>query len=334
VAISATLVYLAYSARRDIPFRRVFVAFGAFIVACGFTHFMGVYTLWSPVYWLAGAINYGTAVASVMTAIALPPLVPRVRELIRAAKLSEERRVALERANDRLEAASHLKSQFLANASHELRTPLTSITGYVDLLLEGEAGELTPMQVEFLGTVASNARRQTMLIDDLLDLAKIESGRLEWSPNAVDLGAVADEVRTMLLPQAVTKGIELVVDATVPAPVVWADPALVDQVVLNLVANPVKFTEVGRVSVVVRAAAGRGELTVTDTGIGISPAALPHIFDEFRQADDSTSRRFGGTGLGLAIARHLAELQGGTIAVESQLGTGSSFTLSLPAHDA
>ena len=234
------------------------------------------------------------------------------------------------------ENASRLQSSFLSTVSHELRTPMTSIKGYVELLLDGEAGDLNPEQLNFLGVVRANSERLVRLVNDVLDLAKIEAGRLDLSPEAVDLGPIVDQIRAELAPQAAAKGLDLWVEVPAGLPPLVADPARLHQIVLNLAANAVKFTETGRVAIAARASAGGGgiEIAVSDTGIGIEPEALAFVFDEFRQADDSVTRRFGGTGLGLSISHKLATLHGGTITAASVPGAGSTFTLCLPLASA
>jgi PAS domain S-box-containing protein len=238
---------------------------------------------------------------------------------------------ALRAAKEAAEEAGRLKAAFLSTVTHELRTPMTSVQGYLELLLDGAVGELSAEQQGFVAIVHANAHRLTGLINDVLDLAKIEAGRMEARPAAVDLAEVVGHVRAVLAPQAAAKGIALAAAVPVGLPAAWADPDHVHQVLLNLVGNAVKFTERGGVTIRAGAADGWVELAVADSGVGIAPEALPHIFDEFRQADGTTTRRFGGTGLGLAIAKKLAELQGGTIAATSTPGEGSTFTLRLRA---
>ena len=251
-----------------------------------------------------------------------------VSQDITARKLVEEQ---LQAAKEAAEEGSRLKSMFLSTVSHELRTPMTSIRGYIELLIDGEVGELNAEQTEFLAIVDNNIRRLSGLIDDVLDLSKIEAGRMEILIEPVDLAAIADRVVTELAPQATAKGLTLVSAASAAIPDVAADDYRTHQILVNLIGNAVKFTECGGVNVSVRAMAGLVELAVADTGIGIAPLILPTVFDEFRQADGDTTRRYGGTGLGLAIARRLAELQSGSLQAESTLDRGSTFTLSLPA---
>jgi PAS domain S-box-containing protein len=239
----------------------------------------------------------------------------------------------LRAAKDTAVEASRLKSIFLSTVSHELRTPMTSIKGYVDLLLDGDVGELTEDQRAFLDIVGNNTRRLTALINDVLDLAKIDAGRLDVRTAPVDLAQAIEQVRAELVPQASAKRIDLLVTVSQDLPPAEADADRLHQVLVNLVGNAVKFTDEGQVTIAARDEGDRLAIEVADTGVGIALEALPHIFDEFRQAESGATRRFGGTGLGLAIAKKLAELQGGTIAVESRPGAGTTFTLTIPSAE-
>ena len=236
----------------------------------------------------------------------------------------------LTEAKEAAEETSRLKSSFLSTMSHELRTPMTSIKGYVELLLDGEVGDLTAEQRSFLGVVSANTDRLAMLINDVLDLSKIEAGRMEITPEAVDLARIVAQVGAELEPLAAAKGLAFGIDIPTRLPVIDADPLRIHQIILNLAANAVKFTDAGRVAVAVHVVDDRIEVAVSDTGIGIAAESLAYIFDEFRQADDGVTRRFGGTGLGLSISSKLAKLHGGAITVTSVLGAGSTFTLHLP----
>lgn len=240
----------------------------------------------------------------------------------------------LKEKNSALEQANHLKSQFLANVTHELRTPLHSIISYGALLLEGYVeGELSSEQEEHIQFMVRRAEDLSHLVDDMLDLSKIEADRIEMKPESLELSVSLSEVVNQLKPMALNKDLYLNLECDPQVPKVLADSHRLRQIVLNLVSNALKFTEKGGVTIHCQHIPERAQvlISVHDTGIGISPAALGYIFEAFRQADGSTTRRFGGTGLGLTIARKLIELQGGDIAVESIPGRGSTFAFTLPA---
>nr|MBA3414953.1 HAMP domain-containing histidine kinase [Chloroflexia bacterium] len=245
--------------------------------------------------------------------------------------ITERKRVEAElrAAKEAAEEANRLKSAFLSTMSHELRTPLNAVVGYAHLLLDGLDGPLTPRQAEDVERIAEGGAHLMSLIDDVLDLSRIEAGALDLEPERVLLEEVVSQVVAQVGPQAAAKG--LVVAVAVPAGlVVEADPQRLRQVLLNLVGNAVKFTERGGVTISARATAAGLECAVADTGIGIAPEIVPHVFDEFRQADSSTTRRYGGSGLGLAITKRLVELHGGTVGVASEPGVGTTFTVRLP----
>jgi len=236
--------------------------------------------------------------------------------------------------NAALERVNHLKSQFLATVTHELRTPLHSIISYGALILEGFLdGELTAEQEEHIQFMVRRAEDLTRLVDDMLDLSKIEADRLEVKVEPLDLEPCLKEVLNQLKPLANNKGLSLSLEMAEPQLMVMADSHRIRQIVINLVSNALKFTETGGVTIRCMLLENYDMIRVSvhDSGIGISPAAMGYIFEAFRQADGSTTRRFGGTGLGLTIARKLIELQGGEVAVESLLGQGSTFSFTLPA---
>jgi PAS domain S-box-containing protein len=249
------------------------------------------------------------------------------RDITTRKRAEELLRAALEGA----QAATRTKSLFLAMMSHELRTPLQAVLGYTDFLLLAPAGSLTAGQVEDLGYIHAGATRMTTLIDQLLDLSRMEAGRLELAHEAVDLSQIIEQVRQDVAPQVGAKGLELIIDLPSLLPCVIGDPVRMRQILLNLVGNSVKFTEVGSVRITARGRDAGVDVAVWDTGIGISEEALPLIFEEFRQVDGDLSRRYGGAGLGLAIAHKLAEQMGGSIRVESQPQHGSTFTVHFAA---
>jgi signal transduction histidine kinase len=239
--------------------------------------------------------------------------------------------------NEALQRANHLKSQFLANVTHELRTPLHSIISYGALILEGFVdGELSAEQEEHIQFMVRRAEDLSHLVDDMLDLSKIEADRIEVNPEPLDLAHSLTDVVNQLKPLANTKGLYLALEMEEGLPGVMADGHRLRQVAINLVSNAIKFTDKGGVTIRCQQIK-QGDMvnvSVNDTGIGISPAALGYIFEAFRQADGSTTRQFGGTGLGLTIARKLIELQGGEVAVESAPGQGTSFSFTLPVAPA
>ena len=253
-------------------------------------------------------------------------MISAIRDVTDRKRLEHELRHALEGA----QAATRTKSLFLAMMSHELRTPLQAVLGYTDLLLLGPADSLTSEQQQDLGYVRGGATRMMTLIDQLLDLSRMEAGRLELAVKPVDLVQVIEHVRQDIAPQIAAKGLDLHIDLPLELPPVLGDPGRLRQILLNLASNAVKFTDAGSVSIRVRSTEDRVDIDVTDTGIGITPEAIPLIFEEFRQVDGNLSRRYGGAGLGLAIAHKLAEQMGGAITVISQHGSSSTFTLRIP----
>ncbi len=246
-------------------------------------------------------------------------------ELEREQLLASERR-----ARSEAEHTSRMKDEFLATLSHELRTPLHAITGWLHLLGDGAVGQEELR--EGLDVIARNTRLQTQLIEDLLDMNRIITGKLRLDVQSVKLPQVIDAVLASIRPSAEAKGVRLnsILDPRTAA--VRGDPARLQQIIWNLLSNAVKFTpKGGRVEVLLDRVESHVEITVSDSGAGIAPDFLPHIFERFRQADATTTRRHGGLGLGLAIARQLAELHGGTIlAASSGEGRGATFRVVLP----
>src|SRR5438034_699444 len=259
-----------------------------------------------------------------------PRALPTIALLVPAANENADLVGELRVNNLQLERANRLKSEFLASVSHELRTPMNAIIGYTKLMLDGLDGEMTAQQQTDLFRVAQAADNLLGLINGLLDLAKIEAGKMELNIEEVNITDVTEEALELVRPHADEKGLQ--VRALIPTglPNVWADRARVRQVLANMLANAVKFTERGTVSVGATAAEGWVTVSVSDTGVGISPEAQAYVFDEFRQADSSTTRRYGGTGLGLAISKRLVTLHGGRIWVDSEIGRGSTFHFTLP----
>src|SRR5215475_5380836 len=251
----------------------------------------------------------------------------------------EQARQELEERARQLDLASRYKSQFLANMSHELRTPLNSLLILARLLAANPEQNLTPKQVEYANVIHSSGADLLQLINDILDLSRVEAGKMELRPERFGLRALVDDLRAVFQPLTSEKGLTFI--AMKPAgdlPAVYTDRQRLRQILHNLLSNAVKFTEQGRVELRITAdpapggqAAGVLAISVTDTGIGISDQNLDAIFGAFQQADGTTSRRYGGTGLGLTICRELAAQLGGRITAQSAVGEGSTFTLHLPA---
>ncbi len=237
----------------------------------------------------------------------------------------------MEIARDRAESADRVKSAFLATMSHELRTPLNSIIGFTGILLQGLAGPLNDEQAKQLGMVQGSARHLLSLINDILDLSKIEAGQLDVEAKPFNLAETIDRAVKTSMPAAERKNLELRMDVAPDIGEVVGDKRRVEQILLNLINNAVKFTQTGEVKVTCERIEGNFVMRVTDTGLGIKPDDMDALFEPFQQLDSGTNRAQEGTGLGLAICRRLAGLMGGDISVESTLGAGSTFTFKLPS---
>ncbi|RME51686.1 MAG: response regulator, partial [Caldilineae bacterium] len=231
---------------------------------------------------------------------------------------------------EKLREVDRLKTQFLANMSHELRTPLNSIIGFSRVILKGIDGPLTELQKTDLTSIHQSGKHLLDLINNILDLAKIEAGKMELNFERVDLKPVLDAITATTIGLVKDKDIEVVEHVPDDLPLIEADETRVRQILLNLVSNAAKFTPQGRIVISARHTDRHVHIQVSDTGIGIAPEEQENIFKEFTQVDASTTRKAGGTGLGLPISRRFAELHGGTITVESRLNAGATFTLSLP----
>jgi len=242
----------------------------------------------------------------------------------------------LEVARDAAQEASRTKSSFLANMSHELRTPLNAIIGVTEMLQEDAREFSREDEIEPLDRVQRAARHLLALINDILDLSKIEAGKMDLVLESFPISTLIDDVVHTVEPIASKNGNEIVVDCPDTIGTMYADQIRVRQALMNLMSNASKFTSNGTVAISVarvRTAAGECvEFSVADTGIGMSPEQLGRVFQEFSQADSSTTRKYGGTGLGLAISRRFCQMMGGDIAVESELGRGSKFVIALPVH--
>ena len=238
----------------------------------------------------------------------------------------------IEEKGREIEEANRHKSQFLANMSHELRTPLNAILGYTEMIADHIYGEVPEKIRDVLVRVQKSGRHLLDLINDVLDLSKIEAGRLTLSLNEYSMKEVVQTACTAVEPMVAEKKLSLEVALAPDLPIARGDERRITQVILNLVGNAVKFTEVGKIRVQVTASDGIFQVSVSDTGPGISEADQQKIFGEFAQADSSSTRKKGGTGLGLTIAKRIIELHKGRIWVESSLGKGSTFCFTLPVR--
>ena len=356
VAISSTLVWLVVRARRELPFHWMMIAFAIFIIACGATHFMEVWTLTAenPRYWFSGWVKLITAIASLTTAIILPPMVPRIVALVQSARLSTERAEKLARAYHEFgdiqhshdlsslvrelaeakaaaEKANAAKDDFLAMLSHELRTPLMpalAAASALEAAPPADPGEWS----EALGIIRRNIELEARLVDDLLDLTRISRGKLRIQSRPVDLHITLRDAAAIVEPMLREKNITVATDFGAAAHLVRGDAVRLAQVFSNLLTNAAKFTPDGG-KVTISTASGAGELraAVTDSGIGIAADVLPRIFEAFRPGGDGSTRLFGGLGLGLNVAKSLVEAHSGRIEASSPgPDRGATFTVILP----
>ena len=262
------------------------------------------------------------------------------KELYAALGELEKQSAILKETNKELEKATRLKSEFLANMSHELRTPMNSIIGFTQLVLRKSEQTLEPRQKENLEKVLLSAENLLALINSILDLSKIESGRMEVYVEPFLIGEIVDHVREILWPLITQRNVKYASNIDSSLPRIYSDPEKVKQILMNLLSNAIKFTEKGEITLAIKRVLANlnghpstdcMEILVRDTGIGIAPSAQGIVFEDFRQADGSTTRKYGGTGLGLSICKRLCSLLGGSIAlVESHVARGSTFRVLLP----
>ena len=255
-----------------------------------------------------------------------------VRDISDRKELDRQRRAEQEEQNRRFQEANRLKSEFLANMSHELRTPLNAIIGFTELMHDGKVGPVSPEHQEYLGDILTSSRHLLQLINDVLDLAKVETGKMEFRPEPVDLTKLVGEVRDILRTLAAKKRMKIDVAIDPALTDLVLDPSKLKQLLYNYLSNAIKFTpDEGRVTV--RASPEGADcfcLEVEDTGIGIAEADMQRLFVEFQQLDASAAKKYQGTGLGLVLTRRLVEAQGGTVGVRSTPGQGSVFSAVLP----
>ncbi len=301
-----------------------------------FDHVVGVLALGSAQSFHRRSRNTLTVIApslavAVANAAANEQVTEQSRRLAEQNEMLEEQRSRIERTARELQRASALKDRFLASVSHELRTPMTVILGFTGALLRGDQGDLSAPQRESLGRVERNARLLLGLINDVLDISKIEAGKMDVARQRVSVASLLQQVEADHAEAARRKGLRLTTELEPGLDQVTTDPAKVMQILSNLVGNALKFTEGGSIRIRARAQPpNRWALSVTDSGIGIPEEEQSAVFEEFRQGETEAHRGHGGTGLGLAIVRKLALVLGGTVFLESSPGAGSTFTVLLP----
>ncbi|MAZ09419.1 MULTISPECIES: ATP-binding protein [unclassified Limnobacter] len=343
-SIPIGIVYVAKK-RPDAELQPIYYLFAAFILACGVTHVMGILTLWVPLYYTQGITKIVTALVSVATAIYLLPKLKHIMALPDLGKLTQiNTALAQEIVSRRQSEASLRQSQelalqaqktqaaFLANMSHEIRTPMNGVLGTLDLLLDTE---LKPEQLQLAAASKRSAASLLSLLNDILDISKVESGQLTLRHSPLELADVFADVEAALAFDANSKGIELQCPAErVPNTIYLGDSVRMRQILLNLVGNAIKFTDVGHVKVVCQEVSRTAqqavlEFTVKDTGIGIAPEHQKNLFKRFTQVDNSSTRRAQGSGLGLAIVKELVTLMGGQVRLHSEPGRGTEIVFSL-----
>jgi signal transduction histidine kinase len=256
-----------------------------------------------------------------------------LKDVERSAAAERDAREAVERVNADLEVASQHKSDFLANMSHELRTPLNAIIGFSEVLRERMFGELNERQDEYIGDILTSGQHLLALINDILDLSKVEAGRMELDLSEIDVLTAFESAVVMLRERAANHGITLVLDVPLDIGAITGDDRKLKQVVFNLFTNAVKFTAAG--GTVTLSAHTEGDeliIAVTDTGVGIEPGDYDKIFEEFGQSSGSATIAHEGTGLGLPLSKRFVELHGGRMWFESQLGVGSVFSFAIPTR--
>ena len=244
----------------------------------------------------------------------------------------QNRRLELEEQNRRMQEANRLKSEFVANMSHELRTPLNSVIGFAELMYKGKVGPVSPDHKEYLNDILTSSKHLLQLINDVLDLAKVESGKIDFRPEIVDVGKVVTEVRDILRGLSAEKRTKVETLVNPELGEMFLDVSKLKQVLYNYLSNAIKFTpDDGRVTIRVTGVDDQMfRVEVEDTGIGVRPEDLHRLFIEFQQLDAGFAKRYAGTGLGLALTKRIVEAQGGTVGVKSVPGKGSLFWATLP----
>ena len=318
-SIPLGLVYFVRK-RQDLPFHWMFVLFAVFIVACGTTHLMEIWTLWHPSYWLSGAVKVVTAGASIGTAVLLVPLIPQAIALPSPAQL-EAKNTELKTVNQELETFSY-------SVSHDLRAPLRAIDGYSRVLLEDHATQLDAEGVRSLNVIRANARRMGLLIDDLLEFSRLS--RKELVTAQVDMAALARAAADDLRREPELAAANATIDIG-PLPPARGDAGLLQQVWANLIGNALKYSRTRAAPrIEIAAAEQNGDLvySVRDNGVGFDPAYADKLFGVFQRLH--SAQEFEGTGVGLALVQRILERHGGRIWADGKLDQGATFYFTLP----
>lgn len=319
ILIPITLIYFVYK-RKDLEFQPVFLLFGAFILLCGGTHIFNLWVIWNPDYTEQGILKFLTGVVSIFTAYALWRIVPLALALPSPSQL--------EKAKAEAEEANKAKSIFLANMSHEIRTPMNAIIGYAQILhkdvqLNGDAAK-------YVRGIHTAGEHLMTLINDILDLSKIEAHRMELNVHGFDLGQTIEAISDMFSVRCAQKGLKWNLDVDLPEPcLVEGDPKRISQILINMLGNSVKFTESGGVSLRVRREGDQYSFYCIDSGPGMTEEQVKKIFEPFQQGAAGISH--GGTGLGVSISQGYLELMGSSLTFDTLPGEGCtvSFTLGL-----
>ncbi|MGV3772661.1 MAG: sensor histidine kinase [Verrucomicrobiales bacterium] len=339
VSISLTLAYLVWRASKDIPFHWMFLAFGIFIISCGFTHFMEVWTVWQSVYWLSGYVKAITAAASVATALALFPLTPKIFKLIKAVKETEQSRLAMEKAHaaleeshrelarqkKELEVANRELEMFTYSIAHDLKAPLRSMRSFAELLNMEYSAKLDATGQHYGARIVGASDKMGRMLDDLLAYSTVS--RSEIKPVPIHLKSAATEVLGNFTDEIDQKRAEVTLD--LENVTIMADQTLLNQTLSNLISNGLKYVSPGaspKLHVTAKRQESTIRISVQDNGIGIDPRYRHKIFRLFERL----SPEYPGTGLGLAIVHRAVEKMHGNIGFNSEVGKGTNFWFELP----
>ncbi len=334
-----TALFFILKKKKDIPLPGIFWLFMAFIMLCGITHLIDAIIFWWPAYRLSAFVRFITAVVSLVTVVSLLKVIPEVLKLKTSTEyeLELEERIKVEAelkiAKEQAERSEKAKEQFLANMSHEIRTPMNAVVGFAQLLGESK---LTSLQRDYVEVIQKAGNNLLVVINDILDLSKIESGSLDFERKPMDINEQMNSLKVLFEPKAAEKNLKLLltVDEEIP-PLVLGDKGRLTQILINLVSNAIKFTENGEVKVACKVVnTANGTITVmfsvADTGIGIPKDKHDDVFKRFAQTHVHDASKFGGSGLGLTIVKHLIDLLQGSMTLESEEGKGATFSFTLP----